>query len=95
MAKKDEGSASGAALALGSCCKMESVVTIDERGQIVLPKDIRDRAGLQAGDKLALIVGENNRKVCCLFLISVDELKDAIKNTLGPLMKEILLNYEE
>ena len=28
-------------------CKVESLVTVDERGQMVLPKDLRDRAGIK------------------------------------------------
>ena len=34
-----------------SCCKVESIVSVDERGQMVLPKEIRERAKIGAGDK--------------------------------------------
>ena len=37
------------------CCKVESVVSIDERGQMVLPKEIREKANIHSGDKLALV----------------------------------------
>jgi hypothetical protein len=33
-----------------SCCKVESVISIDERGQMILPKEIRDKAKIRAGD---------------------------------------------
>ena len=49
-----------------SCCKVESVVSIDDRGQMVLPKEIREKAGIKAGDKLAVITMKNEDKVCCL-----------------------------
>ena len=71
-------------------CKVESVVSVDERGQMVLPKELRDRAGIKAGDKLALASWEKDGKVCCLTLIKVDALAGMIKNMLGPVMKEIL-----
>ena len=45
---KEEGNC-GIAVASG-CCKLEAVVAVDERGQIVLPKDLRERAGIRAGD---------------------------------------------
>jgi antitoxin PrlF len=73
-----------------SCCQVESVLSVDERGQMVLPKEIRDKAGIRAGDKLALISWENEGKICCLSLIKVEELTGMVKNVLGPLMKDIL-----
>ncbi len=30
-----------------TCCQVEALVSIDERGQMVLPKDIRDKLGLR------------------------------------------------
>ncbi len=34
-----------------SCCKVESLISVDERGQMVLPKELRDRANIRPGDK--------------------------------------------
>lgn len=72
------------------CCRVESIVSIDERGQMVLPKDIRDKAGIRAGDKLAVVSWLRDGEVCCLSLIKVEYLTGMIKEMLGPLMKEIL-----
>jgi len=73
-----------------SCCKVESLVTVDERGQMVLPKEIRDKAKLKAGDKLAVISCQANGKVCCLTLMKADDFAETIKGILGPMLKEIL-----
>ena len=54
--------------------RVESIVTVDERGQMVLPKDIREKAGIKAGDKLALVTLEKNGRVCCIHLMKADEL---------------------
>ena len=70
-------------------CKVESIITVDERGQILLPKDTREKAEIHAGDKLALIDWEKDGKVCCFMLIKADELSGMAKNVLGPLAKEI------
>ncbi|OFW63803.1 MAG: AbrB family transcriptional regulator [Actinobacteria bacterium RBG_19FT_COMBO_36_27] len=67
-----------------SCCKVESVVTVDERGQMVLPKDIRERAGIKAGDKLAVISTDKNGKFCCISLIKVENLSEAVTEIIGP-----------
>ncbi len=72
-----------------SCCKVESVVSIDERGQMVLPKEIRDKAGIHAGDKLAVLSWEKEGRVCCISLIKAEDLSGAARDLLGPMMKEI------
>ena len=71
-------------------CKVESLVTVDERGQMVLPKELRDRAGIRGGDKLAVIGWEREGKVCCLSLIKAEELSTMLKGVLGPLMGDLL-----
>ncbi len=68
------------------CCRMESLLTVDERGQMVLPKELRDRAKIRAGDKLALVSWEKDGEVCCFTLIKADLLAERVKEFLGPLM---------
>ncbi len=69
--------------------KLKSVLSVDERGQMVLPKDIRKKAGIKTGDKLALISWERNGSICCLALIKVENLSGMVKDVLGPLMHDI------
>lgn len=71
------------------CCRVEALVTVDERGQMVLPKELRERAGIQAGDKLALVGIENEGRVCCISLMKVEQITEMVKSTLGPVMKGI------
>jgi antitoxin PrlF len=68
-------------------CRVEAVLTIDERGQMVLPKDVRERAGIRTGEKLALISWERDGRICCLALIKSDDLSGMIKDVLDPLMQ--------
>lgn len=72
-----------------ACCQVEAIVTVDERGQMVLPKEMRDKAGIHAGDKLALVSWDKEGKACCLLLMKTDELAGMVKTMLGPLSKEI------
>jgi AbrB family looped-hinge helix DNA binding protein len=69
-------------------CKVEAVLSVDERGQMVLPKEIREKAGIRTGDKLALISWEKNGSICCLALMKVENLSGMVKDVLGPLMHE-------
>jgi antitoxin PrlF len=78
-----------------ACCagptsRVESVLTIDERGQMVLPKDLRGRAGIKPGDKLAVVSHERDGDVCCITLIKADALTDVVKGVLGPMMQDII-----
>ena len=71
-----------------SCCKIESLISVDDRGQMVLPKEIRDKANIHAGDKLALISWERENRVCCFTLIKAEELSHMVQGMLRPLMNE-------
>jgi AbrB family looped-hinge helix DNA binding protein len=73
----------------GNCFKVESIISVDDRGQMVLPKEVRDRAKIRPGDKLALVSWEMDGEVCCLALIKTDELSGMVKTMLGPMVKEI------
>lgn len=72
------------------CCRVEALVSVDERGQMVLPKEIRDAARIAAGDKLALILWRKGGEVCCMSLIKADELTDMVRGRLGPVMKDMI-----
>jgi len=89
MAKKKEEE-SCRVVVTNQHCKLEALVTVDERGQIVLPKDLRDRAGIKSGDKLAILASAKKEKVCCIMLMRVEELTESIKKTLGPLLQELV-----
>ena len=67
--------------------RVEALVSVDERGQMVLPKELRDKAGIHPGDKFALTTLEREGKVCCLFLMKAGELNGLVKDRLEPLLK--------
>ena len=73
-----------------NCCKVEALISVDERGQMVLPKEVREKAEIHTGDKLALVSLEKEGKVCCFTLIKADEFGDMVKGLLGPMMKEVM-----
>jgi len=72
-----------------SCCKLEALVSVDERGQMILPKEIREKAEIKAGDKLALVSSEKDGKICCISLIKAEDFKESIKKTFGPMLEEL------
>lgn len=88
MAKKEaeKGCRPGAE---GGCCSLISLIGVDERGQMVLPKDVREKAGIRPGDKLALIAWEKAGAACCLTLVRAEELGGLVKGLLGPMMADL------
>ena len=73
-----------------NCCKVEALVSVDDRGQMILPKELREKANIRAGDKLAIVSWEKDGRVCCISLTRAEEFTDMVKAALRPVMKDIL-----
>jgi len=89
MNKKEKMSCLAGSGKSSNCCKVESLISIDERGQMVLPKELREKANISAGDKLAIISWEKEGAVCCFTLIKTDALAGRVKDFLGPVMQDM------
>ena len=74
MAKKD-------------CCKIDAVVTLDSKGQIVLPKDLRERANLKPEDKLAVMGFERDGEVCCIAMVKADTLGEPLRKMIEQVLR--------
>jgi len=70
-------------------CRVESIVSIDERGQMVLPKELRDRVGIRGGEKFAVVSWEREGELCCISLIQVKDLSGMVNELLAPMLKEV------
>lgn len=70
-------------------CGVDAVVSMDPKGQIVLPKDIREKAKLKPNDKLAIISCERDNEVCCIIITKAENLGDSVKRALGPMLEGI------
>ena len=76
-----------------SCCQIEAVVSLDERGQIIIPKDVRKKLKLESGDKFALMTygtNDGSGSSCCITLVRTDQLKGMVQQVLGPMFSEII-----
>ena len=82
MAKKTEGCCS-------TCCRVEAIVSVDERGQMVLPKDLREKMNMKPGDKLSLVSLNCGEKVSCVALVKAEELSKMAEDFLGPVLKDL------
>jgi AbrB family looped-hinge helix DNA binding protein len=70
-------------------CRVESIVSIDERGQMVLPKELRDRVGIRGGENFAVVSWEREGELCCISLIQVKDLSGMVNELLAPMLKEV------
>ncbi len=71
-------------------CAVEALLTIDSRGQLVLPKELREKAGIGAGDKLAVMSCTEQGRICCVILVRAEEVAGMIKGRLGPAINQIM-----
>jgi antitoxin PrlF len=67
-------------------CKVEFLVNVDERGQMVLPKVLREKANIKPGDKLAVIGWEKDDGALCCLLIKADSLLGGIQDFISSMM---------
>ena len=63
------------------------MVTLGERGQIVVPAAIRERLGLSAGDKLMLFT-KHNEMICVVPTSSMRRLVDVLNAQLAEIDSE-------
>jgi antitoxin PrlF len=55
---------------------------------MILPKDIREKANIKAGDKLALLSWGESNDVSCIALVKVDGLNKLVQKMLQPVFDE-------
>lgn len=70
-------------------CRIDAIITADAKGQILLPKDLREKANIKPNDKIAVVSCEKDGEVCCIMMIKAEKLVGAVTETLGPMLKGI------
>jgi antitoxin PrlF len=70
-------------------CRIDAVITMDAKGQIVLPKELREKANIKPNDKIAVVACEKDGEVCCIMMVKAEKLVSAVTKTLGPLLKGV------
>jgi AbrB family looped-hinge helix DNA binding protein len=74
---------------IGDTCRIDAVISMDAKGQIVLPKDLREKANLKPNEKIAVVACEKDGEVCCIMMIKAEKLQGAVTKTLVPLLKSV------
>jgi antitoxin PrlF len=72
------------------CCQVEAIVTVDQRGQMVLPKELREKANIRAGDMLALISWGKIKEVDYIFLVKSGYLNQSLQKDMNIASKETI-----
>jgi len=70
-----------------SCCRIVAIVSVDARGQMVLPKALRQQLGIVPGDKLAVTTWGRADDAVCLILSKANDLAPKIEELLRPLLE--------
>lgn len=89
MSGKKKNTQGGCDCGCSTCCQVEALISVDERGQMVLPKDVRKKMKIAPGDKLSLVSLTCGSKICCLALVKADDMSDMAGKFLGPVIKNM------
>lgn len=74
---------------LAERARFEGLLTVGERGQVVLPKALRNEAKIDAGDRLVVVcVGKGEKSF--ILLLKAERVSEMLKRVFGPILKEIL-----
>ncbi|MBS7619626.1 AbrB/MazE/SpoVT family DNA-binding domain-containing protein [Candidatus Bathyarchaeota archaeon] len=73
-----------------SCCRVYSIVTVDSKGQIVLPKEVREEFNIGQNDRLVLIGFGSEKDHCCMVIMKADRLNSTLASMLQPIFKEVI-----
>ena len=60
--------------------KLESIVKMSVKGQIVIPKEVRERLGIKAGGKLAVIVRDDEIILRKIERLNLSEISSRISS---------------
>ena len=71
-------------------CRIDAIITMDAKGQMVLPKDLREKANFKPNGKIAVVACEKQGEVCCIMMIKAEKLGGALSETLSPLLKGVI-----
>jgi len=61
-----------------ACCQVRAMVTVDRKGQILLPKELRQEIGMKPGDKLLVLSVSPRGKPYSLILTKMDNVSSTI-----------------
>lgn len=89
MIRMEDAPGDGRSPSGSGACTIEAVVSVDARGQVVLPKDIRERAGIAPGDRLAVVFWGKEGDVCCITLIKASCFNGMVTALLSPMTEEL------
>ncbi|MFX1299173.1 MAG: HgcAB-associated protein HgcC [Promethearchaeota archaeon] len=70
-------------------CRVEAIVSIDSKGQLLLPKNLRNKLTINASDKLVAVSLGDSENICGVFLLKADRFNALVKNFLRPFMKDL------
>ena len=74
---------------VGDTCRIDAVISMDVKGQIVLPKDLREKANFKPNEKIAVVTCEKEGEICCIMMLKAEKLQGAVTKTLGPLLEAV------
>ena len=64
---------------MASICAIEALVTVDKRGQAIIPKEIRKIIDIHGGEKLAVFTRQKEGEECHIFLVKAGNFEETVE----------------
>lgn len=89
MPDDKEGACRGPCGTPEGLCNLEAIVSVDDRGQILLPKELRAKANIRSGEKLAVLTCVDDGEVSVIALVRSSSISGMIGDFLKPKLDSI------
>ena len=60
-------------------CVIEALVTVDGRGQMVIPKEVRKIIDIHGGEKLVVFTRQKEGEECHIFLVKAGNFEETVE----------------
>ena len=60
---------------------IEALVTVDGRGQMVIPKEVRDITDIHGGEKLVVFTRQKEGEACYIVLVKAENLTEMVEQS--------------
>lgn len=60
------------------------------RGQVLFPKELREKFELEGGDKLVVASCSRDKRTLCLTLVKAEDLAKSVRNFLGSFLRKLV-----
>jgi len=67
--------------------RLQAIVAMDRKGQVLLSKHLRDKARIKPCDKLIIMVSEKEGEVHCILLLKTEKFAETVTRLMNSVLE--------